>query len=143
MMVLGSKGTILIHSFEALRLTAYQDQRGIWTLGWGHTPAAEGQTCTMEDAATWFQDDTRAACQAISRHIDVALSQNQFDALASFTFNVGVSAAAGSTLFKLVNRGIWDQAAAEFGKWNHVDGVENAGLTRRRAAERDLFLSMD
>jgi lysozyme len=143
MMVLGPKGTALIHSFESLALTAYQDQRGIWTIGWGHTPAYKGQTCTQEQADAWFQADTRAACQAISRNIDVALTQNQFDALVSFTYNVGVSAAAGSTLFRYVNQGCWDVAAAEFLRWDHVDGVTSAGLARRRAAERDLFLSMD
>jgi lysozyme len=143
MLVLGDKGIKLIQSFETLALTAYPDQGGIWTIGWGHTPSFQGQTCTLDQADDWFLDDTRAACQAISRHVDVALSQNQFDALVSFTFNVGIGAFAGSTLLKLVNRGIWDQAAAEFAKWDHVDGKPSAGLDKRRAAERDLFLSMD
>ena len=109
MMVLGEKGTALIHSFESLALTAYQDERGIWTIGWGHTGGVrQGDTYTQEQADAWFVADTRAACQAISRNIDVALTQNQFDALASFTFNVGISAAAGSTLFRYVNRGLTD-----------------------------------
>jgi lysozyme len=143
MMVLGDKGIKLIQSFESLRLAAYQDQRGIWTIGFGHVPSFQGQTCTLDQADDWFLDDTRAACQAIARHVDVALSQNQFDALASFTYNVGVGAFAGSTLLRYVNQGCWDVAAAEFDRWDHVDGQTNAGLARRRTAEKALFLSMD
>lgn len=144
-MVISEKGLKFINQWEGSRLTAYQDQRGIWTIGVGHTgpDVTCGLTVTQEMVDSWLRTDTRAACQAIARNIDVALSQNQFDAIASFVYNVGVSAAVGSTLFKYVNRGLTDLAAAEFGKWNHVSGVVDAGLTRRRAAERDLFLSMD
>jgi lysozyme len=140
-MQLGAKGKALIQSFEDCKLYAYQDQRGIWTIGWGHTlGVVPYQTCTTADADGWFTQDTQAACNAVNRTVDVALSQNQFDALVSFTFNVGMGSEAHSTLVKVLNQGHYDQAADQFLVWNHVNGVPNAGLTRRRAAERALFL---
>ena len=65
MMRLGPKGEALIKSFEQLALIAYQDQGGIWSIGWGHTPASKGQTCTSEEAQTWFLTDVEAACRAV------------------------------------------------------------------------------
>jgi lysozyme len=139
-MQLGPKGKALIQSFEQCRLEAYQDQRGVWTIAWGRTPAVEYQTCSREDADEWFIQDTQTAVNAVSRTVDVALSQNQFDALVSFTFNVGQGSEAHSTLVGLLNQGKFALAAAQFSFWNHVNGVPNAGLTRRRAAEQALFL---
>lgn len=142
MMQLGPKGRALIQSFESLRLQAYQDQRGIWTLGWGHTlGVVPYQTCTLDEADGWFTDDTQSAVNAVIRTVDIPLSQEQFDALVSFTFNVGQGAEAHSTLVSYVNQSNFVAAAAEFPKWNHVNGVPNAGLSRRRAAEQALFLS--
>jgi len=143
MMTLGEKGIKLIQSFETLRLVAYQDQRGFWSIGWGHRPSSMGATCSIDQADDWFLDDTRAACGAVTRNVDVALTQNQFDALVSFAYNIGMGAFAGSTLLRYVNRGLWDVAAAEFDRWDNVDGKSDAGLARRRTAEKALFLSMD
>lgn len=140
-MQLGPKGEALIKGFETLALVAYPDQGGIMTIGWGHTPASKGQTCTSDQAQTWFLADTGAACRAINSHIDVALTQEQFDALASFVYNVGVGAAVGSTLFRYVNAHV-PAAADEFLRWDHVNGQTSAGLLRRRQAERALFLGL-
>jgi lysozyme len=142
MMQLGPKGTKLIQSFEKLRYQAYQDPRGIWTCGWGHTGAdvAEFTTCDDARAAEWFAQDTQTAVNAVIRSLDIAVSQNQFDALASFTFNVGQGSEAHSTLLKLVNAGRFALAADQFNLWNHVNGRVSDGLTARRAAERALFL---
>src|SRR5271155_324831 len=139
-MILGAAGKALIQSFESLRLQAYQDQRGIWSIGWGHTPAVEYQTTTPEEADEWFTQDTQTAVNAVNRTVDVALNQNQFDALVSFTFNVGQGSEAHSTLVGLLNQGKFALAAAQFSFWNHVNGQVDAGLTRRRAAEQALFL---
>ena len=141
-MILGPKGKALIKSFEQLRLVSYQDQRGIWTIGWGHTgpEVGPGQVCTPEQADVWFVSDTQHAVQTVWRSVDTALSQNQFDALVSLCFNIGAGAFAGSTLVKLLNARQTQQAADQFLVWNHVNGVPNAGLTRRREAERALFL---
>jgi lysozyme len=142
MMGLGPKGKALIESFESLRLASYQDQRGIWTLGWGHTGAdvGPGQTCTPEQADIWFYGDTGWAARGVISTVDVAINQNQFDALVSFTFNVGVGSEAHSTLVRVLNAGNYMMAAEQFLVWNHVNGVVDAGLTRRRVAERALFL---
>jgi lysozyme len=137
---LGAAGRALIQSFEACKLYSYQDQRGVWTIGWGHTlGVVPYQTCTQAEADAWFVQDTQAAVNAVTRTVDVALTQNQFDALVSFTYNVGVGAEASSTLLKLLNQGKFGLAAAQFSFWNHVDGQVDAGLTRRRAAEQALF----
>jgi lysozyme len=140
---LGSAGEDLIKSFEELRLVAYLDQRGRWTCGFGHTgpDVVQGTTCTPEQAEAWFQLDTQAAVVGVDTSIQTTINQQQFDALVSFTFNVGVGAEGHSTMAKLVNARNFTGAAAEFPKWDHVDGVPNAGLLRRREAEQALFLS--
>jgi lysozyme len=142
-MILGAAGKALIQSSEQCKLEAYQDQRGIWTIGWGHTgpEVIEYLTCTQAEADAWFVQDTQAAVNAVMRTVDVPLTQNQFDALVSFTFNVGQGSEAHSTLVSVLNRGQYAQAAAQFAFWNHVNGQVNAGLTCRRAAEQALFNS--
>lgn len=144
MMKLGPKGEALIKSFETLQLRAYKPTpKDKWTIGWGHTgpEVVEGMTCTPEQAEAWFIQDTGWACRQVIATTDVVLTQNQFDALVAFTFNVGVTAEGHSTLIKYVNAKNMVAAANEFGKWNHQDGEVVAGLTRRREAERELFVS--
>jgi lysozyme len=139
---LGAAGRKLIQSFEELRLTAYPDSRGIPTIGWGHTAGVKlGDSCTAEQADDWFTQDTHEAVMAVLRSVDVPLTQNQFDALVSFTFNVGEGSEAHSTLVRLLNAHDYDGAAQQFLVWDHVNGVVNAGLARRRAAEQALFLA--
>lgn len=144
MMQLSLQGEALIKSFEALRLAAYLDQGGVPTIGWGHTgPEVKmGLTCDPSSAEAWFRADTAGACKAINRLVDVAITQSQFDALVSFTFNVGIGALTGSTLLRLLNGGDTTGAADQFLAWDKVSGVQNAGLSRRRAAERALFLGL-
>ena len=142
-MQLGTRGTLLIEGFEKLALVAYLGQEGKPTIGWGHTgpDVHMGMTCTREQADAWFIQDTHAAVAGVNRSLSVTVNQNQFDALVAFTFNVGVGAEAHSTLLRLVNGGDLTDAALEFAKWNKVGGQPSAGLTRRRAAEHDLFVS--
>jgi lysozyme len=143
MNTLSSTGEDLIKSFEELKLVSYKDQRGRWTIGWGHTgPEIVGSmSCTESQAEYWFQRDTRAAVEGVEKSLQVNCNQNQFDALVSFTYNVGVGAEEHSTMLKLVNARDFAAAAAEFPKWDRVEGIENAGLKRRRLAEQVLFLS--
>jgi lysozyme len=141
-MQLGAAGTALIQSFEQCRLTAYQDQKAVWTIGWGHTlGVVPYQTCTQADADAWFIQDTHAACIGVMRTIDVQMNQNQFDAMVSLAFNIGAHAFADSTLAKLLNGAQTGAAADQFLLWDRVNGVPNAGLLRRRTAERALFLT--
>ena len=146
-MKLGLRGEALIKSFEALRLSAYLDIRGIATIGWGHTgwfaidvPVRIGQTCTDAQAEAWFADDTADAVLGVNRLVDIALNQNQFDALVSFAYNVGVGALAHSTLLNDLNGGYLELAANQFLRWDYAGHVQSDGLERRRRAERDLFL---
>lgn len=143
MMKLGAAGLGLIKSFEQCRLTAYLDQRGRWTIGWGHTgpEVHEGLVWTQAQADAALVVDVQVAVLGVIKSLDIAATQQQFDALVCFTYNVGATAEAHSTLLKLVNSRQTASAAAEFLKWDHVDGVENAGLKRRREAERALYLS--
>jgi lysozyme len=139
----GSAGVALIQSFETCRLTAYLDQRGIWTIAWGHTgcEVVEGLVWTQSQADSQFLLDLHQAETGVMSTVDIALTQNQFDALVSFTYNVGVGAEAHSTLVRLLNAGNIMAAADQFLVWNHVNGVVDAGLTRRRQAEQVLFLA--
>lgn len=143
MMQASPKARALIEEFEGLRLTAYQDQRGIWTIGYGHTgpDVHPGLVWTQEQADAALQNDLARTVLGVIKSLDVAVNQNQFDAMVSFTFNVGVANEQHSTLLALVNGGHSAQASAEFLRWDHVNGVENAGLKRRRAAEQTLFLT--
>ena len=143
MNALGAAGSKLIQSFESCTLSAYKDQRGIWTIGWGHTAADIGpnSTCAEYQAAQWFIQDTQVAVNAINRTIDVALNQNQFDALVSLCFNIGQGNFASSTLAHVLNKGDYPGAADQILVWNHTNGQVNPGLTRRRIAEHDLFLA--
>lgn len=142
MMTLGAKGRALIQDFEQCRLQAYQDQGGVWTIGYGHTRGVVPyQTCSVADAQHWFDEDTAAVVRAVLQSVDVPLNQNQLDALCAFTYNVGAGSEAHSTLVKLLNAGKYALAADQFNLWNHVKGQVSAGLMRRRAAERTLFLS--
>lgn len=147
-MKLGAKGEALIKSFEQLRLEVYTDERGVLTAGWGHTgfysvgvPLALGQTLTPEVAENWFSLDTTTAVNGVIRSLDVAVNPNQFDALVSFAFNLGVGALAHSTLLRYVNQEMFTVAADQFPRWDYAGGHESAGLQRRRLAERTLFLT--
>lgn len=148
-MLLGSRGEALIKSFESLRLDVYPDLKGIPTGGWGHTgwysygvPMQLGQTLTQEQAQNWFSLDTAEAVDCVNKQCAfVPLSQNQFDALVSFTFNDGVAAFSHSTLLKLLKEGRHQDAAAQFLRWDYVNGKEVEGLETRRRAEAALFLT--
>ena len=137
----------LIKEFEGLRLHAYQDSAGVWTIGWGHTgkEVHGGKTISVYQALEYFELDIAKAAAAVNRRVTVALNQGQFDALVSFTFNLGEGRLAGSTLLKQLNLCDYAAAANELLRWNKatVNGRKVAlrGLTRRREAEKALFLS--
>ena len=134
-------GLELTESFESCRLTAYQDIRGIWTVGWGHTgpEVVAGLTWTQDQADSQLEADVQRAVSMVNSCVTVALTQGQFDALVDFAFNLGCNAEKGSTLLKLVNQGDFEGAANEFAKWDHAAGKVVAGLLRRRQAEEQEF----
>lgn len=142
-MKLGSAGLALLKLFEGCRLTAYQDQNGIWTIGYGHTgpEVVEGLVWTQEQADAQLALDASWAATAVMKSLDVMVNQNEFDALTCFTYNVGSGNEAHSTLLRLLNAGNRSGAADEFLKWDHVRQGVSAGLERRCEAERALFLA--
>lgn len=114
-----------------------------WTIGYGHTNGVRpGDTCTEAQAEDWLQQDLSTAEFAVARNVTVPLSPSQFDALVSFTFNLGAGAFRSSTLLKKLNSGDYEGAAAEFPRWNKAQGRVLNGLIARRADEKDLFQSL-
>jgi len=136
-MKIGPAGVALIESFEQCRLTAYPDSGSVWTIGWGHTRGVKkGDTCTQEQADAWLCVDLEDAEKIVNASVKKPLTQNQFDALVSFVFNIGH---LGMTMLYKINAGDMSGAALEFGKWNHCGTEILPGLTRRRESERVLF----
>lgn len=133
-------GLRLTELFEGDVLSAYQDQRGLWTIGYGHTAGVHpGQTITQEQAEQFLAEDIEAAANFVNRVVRVKLTQGQFDSLVDFAFNVGITNFRNSTLLREINEGRFPEALAQFDLWDHCGGVVNAGLLRRRRAEAAEF----
>lgn len=137
------QGLELIKEFESLELEPYLDPVGIPTIGWGHTEdvSMDMPKATLEQAEAWLKLDLAEAEKAIGRYVKLPLKQNQFDALASFVFNVGSGNFRASTLLRRVNENRFVEVAQEFGKWVYSKGKRLKGLERRRLREAELFLS--
>lgn len=137
------RGIELIKRFEGFADVAYLCSAGVLTLGWGHTKGVKrGDTCTEEQATEWLRQDLVSAERSVSRLITRPLLQNQFDALVSFTFNLGGGALQRSTLRQKVNRMEDEAAAGEFLKWNRAGGKVLRGLVLRRQAEAEMFAAL-
>ncbi len=137
-------GLLLIKSFEGLKLNAYRDPVGIWTIGYGTTRGVRpGMRISKSRAVELLQEDLARFEKSIQEAVKVSINDNQFSALASFTYNVGPGALRSSTLLRLLNGGNIRGAADQFPRWNKAGGRVLAGLTRRRNAERLLFLGAD
>jgi lysozyme len=157
-------GLDLIKSFEGIpdgdpstvNIDAYLDPVGIWTIGWGHAirvgndflrgsqnkaraRALYPGGLTLTQAEALLRADLMDTCRDVEAAVKVPITDNQFGALVSFTFNLGIGNLGKSTLLRLVNAGQFGPAAGEFGKWNKAGGKVLAGLTRRRTAEAALF----
>jgi len=138
-----SAGRQLIESFEGLELTAYQDMVGVWTIGYGHTgvDVKPGLRISAAQAEALLAADLVKFEQGVARLVTFVLNQHQFDALVSFSFNLGLGSLKNSTLLKLLNAGDVTAAAEQFLRWDKAGGGQVAGLLRRRQAERTLFLT--
>jgi lysozyme len=153
------KGRALIQHFESCleptgdgRYRAYADPGYGWkipTIGWGTIKYPDGRTVkqgdiiTREQADEYFAWEVAEKADRLRSLISVPVNDDQFSALVSFAYNVGVGAFQGSTLRKRLNEGRYAMAADEFLKWNKSGGKVLSGLTRRRMSERRLFLSID
>jgi len=138
------EGLALTKGFEGLRLTAYQDVAGVWTIGYGHTgpEVVSGMTISEAEAEALLLADLAEAIACVNQAVTGALSQCQFDALVDFCFNAGRGNFLNSTLLRKLNLGDVAGAAAQLGLWIHAGGKVVAGLVRRRKAEATLFLSV-
>ena len=130
----------LVKEFEGFRPTAYLCPAGVWAIGYGTTENVDpGDEVTEQEAEEMLMDDLLEASKAIDDLVDVELTQQQYDALTSFVYNVGRDAFRNSTMLRLLNAGDYDGAAKQFPRWNKGGGRVLAGLTRRRRAERQVF----
>lgn len=134
-------GIDLIKKFEGLRLEPYFCQAGVLTVGYGHTgkDVRPMMKITAEDAGRLLQADLRKFCFGVSEAVLVPLTDNQFAALVSFAFNLGLGALRKSTLLKKVNAGEFDAVPGELKKWVNAGGAPSLGLIRRRKAEAELW----
>ena len=138
----------------------YLDPVLVWTIGWGHAISSQGRHLagerdrglatslypvglTLDEAAALLRADLLAAQLAVQQLVTVSLSDNEFAALVSFTFNLGAGHLRSSTLLRLLDANDHFGAALQFGRWVLANGKPLAGLVARRRDERDLFLTPD
>ena len=143
-MIISANSRVLIESFEGLSLSAYQDQRGIWTIGYGHTGDVQpSDACTAQEADNILSSDLTTAETIVTKYVKPVLNQNQFDALVSLTFNIGGRNFLESTVLKKLNlTDDYKGAAGAIMMWNKVGDKVNSGLEKRRKAEQTLFLTV-
>jgi lysozyme len=140
-----SNGLSLTEKFEGFRSAAYRDQVGVWTIGYGHTgpDVVSGRTITPAQAQALLAKDVGIAVVCVNTLVTVKISQQEFDALVDFVFNLGIGAFKGSTMLRNLNAGDFTSAAAQFDLWDRAGGAVVAGLLRRRQTEESLFQADD
>ena len=147
-MNISDNGLKFIGDHEGLRLEAYPDPGtggAPWTVGYGHTgpEVVPGYIVTPEKALEDLQTDSEWAARGVEQEVMVSLTQNQFDALCSLVYNIGLRNFQNSTLLRLLNQGQFSLCAQQFEVWNRAGGKVMPGLTARRADEKALFLTPD
>jgi lysozyme len=147
------KGLEFIKGWEAFRSEPYQDEAGVWTNGYGHIKGVTKDTApvTIEQALRNLREDLAPVEAAVEKYVTIPLTQNEFNAVVSFAFNAASGPNIGrfinSTLLRKLNAGDKQAAAREFDRWVYVRDAKTGqmrvsnGLTRRRAAEREMFLA--
>ncbi len=122
-------------------LKAYPDSGGVWTIGYGHTKGVKkGDQITAFMADEYLKDDLRDSERAVEQYVTSSINQNQFDALVSFTFNLGPGNLKSSTLLKRVNADPNDpDIALQFQRWVYCNGVVLKGLVKRREREAAMY----
>ena len=144
-MNISQDGIDLLVISEGLRLTAYKDTGGVWTIGFGTTkmngvPVKEGDRITESIAHDLMRQDLGWVEKCIEETVQVPLLQNQYDALCSFIYNIGEQQWKRSTFLSLLNEARYTEAADQFHRWRFDNGKEIFGLVKRRERERELFL---
>ena len=133
-------GIDLIKHFEGCELKAYKCPAGVWTIGYGHTKGVEPGDEWSEDHANHMLEVELEEYEGyVSKYVTAPLGQNQFDALVSWTYNLGGGNLSASTMLKVLNAGEYDEVPNQMLRWNKAGGKVLEGLTRRRQAEADMF----
>ena len=139
-MKISIEGLALIKKFEGCELEAYQCSAGVWTIGYGHTKDVEsGMQITKQDAEDMLVEELHEYESYINEYVTASLSQNQFDALVSWVYNLGPANLKASTMLKVLNAGDYEDVPAQLQRWNKAGGKVLDGLIRRRKAEAYLF----
>ncbi len=139
-MEISEEGIELIKKFEGCRLKAYKDAVGVWTIGYGHTKEVkEGMEITAKEAEQMLLEELKEYCNYVNKAVKAPLEPNQFDALVSWTYNLGPSNLNESTMLKVLNKEDYKQVPSEIKRWNKAGGKTLEGLVRRREAEALLF----
>ena len=137
-------GIDLIKHFEGCELKAYKCPAGVWTIGYGHTKGVEPGDEWSEDHANHMLEVELEEYEGyVSKYVTAPLGQNQFDALVSWTYNLGGGNLSASTMLKVLNAGEYDEVPNQMLRWNKAGGKVLEGLTRRRQAEGDMFCGKD
>jgi len=137
---LNEAGLALLKKWEGCKLTSYKDVGGVWTIGYGHTRTARpNQTITQDEADRLLREDVAVFADGVDKAVKVPLTDNQFDALVVFAYNVGRGAFNNSTLLRKLNAGDYASVPSELMRWNKVKGQVVKGLTNRRSGEVELW----
>jgi lysozyme len=143
-MNISEEGINLIKKFEGCKLEAYQDAVGVWTIGYGHTKNVhEGQVIKQKEAESMLVHELLEYCHHVEKALEVELTQNQFDALVSWTYNLGPTNLNRSTMLKVVNANNMSEVPTQIKRWNKAGGKILDGLVRRRKAEALMFEGKD
>ena len=135
-----AEGIALIKKFEGCELEAYQCSAGVWTIGSGHTKdVEEGDTISKDQAEEMLVEELHEYENYVNEYVNVALSQNQFDALVSWVYNLGPANLKASTMLKVLNDGKYEDVPYQMKRWNKAGGKVLDGLVRRREAEALLY----
>ena len=138
------EGVSLLKKFEGCKLEAYLDAVDVPTIAYGRTKEVQmGDTCTQQQAEDWLEEELVEYEGYVEKAVTVPLEQNQFDALVSWTYNLGPSNLNKSTALKLLNMSEYDGVPAQLKRWNKAGGKVLDGLVRRREAEALLFKGQD
>jgi lysozyme len=139
-MNISQEGISLIKKFEGCELEAYKCAAGVWTIGYGHTKdVTEGMEITQAEAETMLKEELLDYCNYVDMYVQVPLEQNQFDALVSWTYNLGPTNLKSSTMLKVLNTGKYEDVPEQIKRWNKANGKMLDGLIRRREAESLMF----
>ena len=138
--MISDKGIGIIKQFEGCQLIAYQDAVGVWTIGYGHTKGvSEGDIISSAQAEALLLKELKEYEDYVNKLVTVPLHDYQFDALVSWTYNLGPTNLANSTMLKKLNEGKYDEVPDEMRRWNRAGGKVLEGLVIRRDYEAKLF----